>query len=224
MSHVIGYARVSTREQNPEAQEAELRAAGAARVYVDRGESSRFEDRPQWIACLDHLMAGDTLVIRALDRIAGSELMAIEIIRDLGRRGVRIKSLTEPFLDVDTSTPMGEAIVGIMAVLAQLRISTIRENTRRGLAHARAQGRVGGRPSVMTTERTEAAAKMRAEGQSIAHIAKVLGVGSSSVSRALARVEEERAAFTSIVDGVLSEHVPDEAPLDGSDHSSPSPR
>lgn len=224
MSHVIGYARVSTREQNPEAQEAELRAAGAARVYVDRGESSRFEDRPQWIACLDHLMEGDTLVIRALDRIAGSELMAIEIIRDLGRRGVRIKSLTEPFLDVDTSTPMGEAIVGIMAVLAQLRISTIRENTRRGLAHARAQGRVGGRPSVMTVERTEAAVKMRAEGQSIAHIAKVLGVGSSSVSRALARVEDERAAFTSIVDGVLSEHVPDEAPLDGSDHSSPSPR
>lgn len=224
MSHVIGYARVSTREQNPEAQEAELRAAGAARVYVDRGESSRFEDRPQWLACLDHLMAGDTLVIRALDRIAGSELMAIEIIRDLGRRGVRIKSLTEPFLDVDTSTPMGEAIVGIMAVLAQLRISTIRENTRRGLAHARAQGRVGGRPSVMTAERTETAVKMRAEGQSIARIAKVLGVGSSSVSRALARVEEERAAFASIVDGVLSKHVPDEAPLDGSDHSSPSPR
>lgn len=224
MSHVIGYARVSTREQNPEAQEAELRAAGAARVYVDHGESSRFEDRPQWTACLDHLMAGDTLVIRALDRIAGSELMAIEIIRDLGRRGVRIKSLTEPFLDVDTSTPMGEAIVGIMAVLAQLRISTIRENTRRGLAHARAQGRVGGRPSVMTVERTEAAVKMRAEGQNIAHIAKVLGVGSSSVSRALARVEEERAAFTSIVDGVLSEHVPDEAPLNGSGQTSASPR
>lgn len=216
MSHVIGYARVSTREQNPEAQEAELRAAGAARVYVDHGESSRFEDRPQWIACLDHLMEGDTLVIRALDRIAGSELMAIEIIRDLGRRGVRIKSLTEPFLDVDTSTPMGEAI---MAVLAQLRISTIRENTRRGLAHARAQGRVGGRPSVMTVERTEAAVRMRAEGQSIAHIAKVLGVGTSSVSRALARVEDERAAFTSIVDGVLSESAPE-----GSDHSSPSPR
>lgn len=219
MSHVIGYARVSTREQNPEAQEAELRAAGAARVYVDHGESSRFEDRPQWIACLDHLMDGDTLIIRALDRIAGSELMAIEIIRDLGRRGVRIKSLTEPFLDVDTSTPMGEAIVGIMAVLAQLRISTIRENTRRGLAHARAQGRVGGRPSVMTVERTEAAVRMRAEGQSIAHIAKVLGVGTSSVSRALARVEDERAAFTSIVDGVLSESAPE-----GSDHSSPSPR
>lgn len=189
--NVVGYARVSTREQNPEAQEAELRAAGAGRVFVDRGESSRVSDRPQWVACLDYLREGDTLVIRALDRIAGSELMAIELIRDLGRRGIRLRSLTEPFLDVDTSTPMGEAIVGIMAVLAQLRVSTIRENTRRGLAHARAQGRVGGRPSVMTPERVAAAVQMRAARQSIAQIARTLGVGASSVSRALAKYDEQ---------------------------------
>jgi DNA invertase Pin-like site-specific DNA recombinase len=149
MSNVVGYARVSTREQNPAAQEAELREVGVLRVFVDHGESSRVTERPQWNACLDYLREGDTLVIRALDRIAGTEQIAIELIRDLGTRGVRLRSLTEPFLDVDTSTPMGEAIVGIMAVLAQLRVSTIRENTRRGLAHARSQGRVGGRPSVM---------------------------------------------------------------------------
>ena len=83
------------------------------------------------------MQPGDTLVIRALDRVAGEERMAIEIIRELGERGVRIKSLTEPFLDVDISRPMGEAIVGIMAVMAQLRVSMIRENTKRGLAHAR---------------------------------------------------------------------------------------
>lgn len=189
VSTVVGYARVSTREQNPQAQEAELRAVGAARVFVDQGESSRIVERPQWGACLDYLRAGDTLVIRALDRVAGTEQMAIELIRDLGRRGIRLRSLTEPFLDVDTSTPMGEAIVGIMAVLAQLRVATIRENTRRGLAHARSQGRVGGRPSVMTPERTEQAMEMRAKGASVAHIAKVLGVGSSSVSRALLRHE-----------------------------------
>ncbi|WP_028471516.1 recombinase family protein [Nocardioides alkalitolerans] len=191
MSNVVGYARVSTREQSPEAQEAELRAAGAVRVFVDHGESSRIADRPQWKACGDYLRPGDTLVIRALDRIAGTEQMAIELIRDLGRRGVRLRSLTEPFLDVDTSTPMGEAIVGIMAVLAQLRVATIRENTRRGLAHARAQGRVGGRPSVMTPERTAAAVRLRQDGHSIQHIATVLGVGKSSVARALARNEDD---------------------------------
>ena len=193
MSNIIGYARVSTREQNPDAQAAELREAGAVRVFVDHGESSRITDRPQWQACLDYLRPGDMLVIRALDRVAGTEQMAIEIIRDLGRRGVRLKSLTEPFLDVDTSTPMGEAIVGIMAVLAQLRVATIRENTRRGLAHARAQGRVGGRPSVMTPERVSAAVRMRADNKSIQHIAAVLGVGKSSVARALAKVDEEPA-------------------------------
>lgn len=185
MGHVIGYARVSTREQDSQAQEAELRAAGAVRVFVDHGQSSRTADRPQWAACLAQLLPGDTLVIRALDRIAGTEVIAIETIRDLGSRGVRLRSLTEPFLDVDTSTPMGEAIVGIMAVLAQLRVATIRENTARGLAYARAQGRIGGRPTVMTPDRLDAARAMRSQGASYAAIGRALDVGSSSVRRAL---------------------------------------
>lgn len=192
--NVVGYARVSTREQNPAAQEAELRAAGASRVFVDRGESSRVADRPQWLACLDYLRTGDTLVIRALDRVAGSEVMAIEVIRDLAGRGVRLRSLTEPFLDVDTSTPMGEAIVGIMAVLAQLRVSTIRENTRRGLAHARSEGRVGGRPSVMTPERIATAVTMRDNGANVSQIARTFGVGASSVSRAFAKYDADQGA------------------------------
>ena len=186
---IVGYARVSTREQNPAAQEAELRAAGAERVFVDHGESSRAADRPQWLACRDYLRPGDTLVFRALDRLAGSEVMAIEIVHDLIGQGVSIKSLTEPALSIDTSSPMGQAIVGIMAVFAQLRVDTIRENTRRGLAYARAQGRVGGRPTVMGSERIDAALRMKAQGQSNAHIATVLGVSTSSVRRALARAQ-----------------------------------
>lgn len=161
---LIGYARVSTREQNPEAQEAELRAAGAEKIFVDHGESSRIASRPQWEACLEYMRSGDTLVIRALDRIAGTERMAIEMIRELGERGIKLHSLTEPFLDIDASTPMGEAIIGIMAVLAQLRVSAIRENTRRGLEHARAQGKIGGRPTVMTKDRIDTAKSLRAEG------------------------------------------------------------
>ena len=182
---VIGYARVSTREQNPQAQAAELRAAGAEQVFTDRGESSREAARPQWLACKAQLQPGDTLVIRALDRVAGEERMAIEIIRELGERGVRIKSLTEPFLDVDISTPMGEAIVGLLAVMAQLRVSMIRENTNRGLAHARAQGRVGGRPRVMDADRTATARQLREEGKSYAQIGKILGVSAASIYRSL---------------------------------------
>ena len=139
--------------------------------------------RSGWRAWI--ISGGGTLVICALGRVAGTERMAIETIRDLGQRGVRLKSLSEPFLDVDTSTPMGEAIVGIMAVMAQLRVSTIRENTMRGLAHARSQGRVGGRPTVMTDARIETAVKLRQEGKTLVQIAEVLGVGKSSVARAL---------------------------------------
>lgn len=98
---------------------------------------------------------------------------------------MRIKSLTEPFLELDISTPMGEAIVGIMAVMAQLRVSMIRENTRRGLAHARAQGKVGGRPRVMDADRTATARQLREDGKSYAQIAKVLGISAASVYRAL---------------------------------------
>jgi DNA invertase Pin-like site-specific DNA recombinase len=188
MSNVVGYARVSRHDQSPAAQEAELRAAGAGRVFVDHGESSRIKERPRWLACLDYLRPGDTLLVRRLDRIAGSEKMAIETINELHERGVNIKSLTEP--DIDTTTPMGRALFGIVAVFAQLRVDTIRDNTKRGLAHAKSQGRVGGRPSVMTPERTAAAVRMQEQGQSIAHIARVLGVGASSVSRALAKVDE----------------------------------
>lgn len=183
MSAVIGYARVSTREQNPAAQESELLAAGASRVFTDHGESSKVRDRPQWLACLDYLREGDTLIVRRLDRIAGSEKMAIETINELQERGIDIKSLTEP--DIDTTTPMGRALFGIVAVFAQLRVDTIRENTRRGLDHARAKGRVGGRPTVMTPERIQEAQRMRSEGKTIAEIAGILGVGTSSVSRAL---------------------------------------
>ena len=182
---VIGYARVSTRDQEPGSQESDLARAGAVRVFVDHGESSRVRDRPQWVACLDYLRDGDTLVVRALDRLAGTTTMAIETITELHERGVNIKSLTEP--DIDTTTAMGRALFGIVAVFAQLRVDTIRENTRRGLEHARAQGRLGGRPTVMTPERVTAAVQMRDAGSSVSAIARALGVGASSVARALTR-------------------------------------
>ena len=188
---VVGYARVSTRDQEPGSQERDLIAAGAVRVFVDHGESSRVRDRPQWVACLDYLRAGDTLVVRALDRLAGTTTMAIETISELADRGVNIKSLTEP--DIDTTTPMGRALFGIVAVFAQLRVDTIRENTRRGLEHARAQGRIGGRPTVMTADRVTAAVQMRDAGSSVSAIARALGVGASSVTRALTRHDDAGA-------------------------------
>ncbi|PPF66164.1 hypothetical protein C5C18_11845 [Rathayibacter tritici] len=198
MGSMVGYARVSRRDQNLAAQEADLHAAGAVRVFVDQGEASRMADRPQWLACLDFLRDGDTLLVSRLDRLGGTERIVIGAINDLERRGVNIKSLTEPM--IDTTSPMGRALFGIVAVFVQLRVDTIRENTRLGLDQARAQGRVGGRPTVMTSARLREARRMRDADHSIAQIADVLGVGKSSVARALAKVpaapaDTERRVF-----------------------------
>lgn len=193
MGNLIGYARVSTGEQSSASQEAELRDAGCVRVFVDRGESIRAADRPEWGACLDYLRPGDTLAVRALDRIAASEVVVIEILNELGRRGVSIKSLTEPPLNIDVSTTMGKAIVGIMSVLVQLRVDAIRENTHSGLAFARSQGRVGGRPPAMTDEKLRIAIRMSDEGKGHRTIAQMIGVGKSTVTRHLDRARVARA-------------------------------
>lgn len=179
---IIGYARVSTRDQDPQYQEHALRDGGAARVFTDHGDSSRVRDRPQWLACLDHMREGDTLLVHRLDRVSG-EWHLFQLINDLGERGINIRSLTEP--EIDTTTPMGKAFYGIVAVFAQLRIDTIRENTMAGLAHARSEGRIGGRPTVMTPERVKTALLLHEAGQNKTQIGKVLGVSRMAVARAL---------------------------------------
>ena len=93
---------------------------------------------------------------------------------------------------IDTTTPMGRALYGIVAVFAQLRVDTIRDNTQRGLDYARSQGRVGGRPSVMTPERIATAERMRDDHQGWESIGRVLGVGASSVRRALALTDARK--------------------------------
>lgn len=191
VGNLIGYARVSTRDQDPGMQEDALERAGALRVFTDRGESSRRADRPEWRACMDYLRPGDTLLVYRLDRIAGSEKHLIEILNELGEREVDIRSLTEP--EIDTTTPMGRALFGIVAVFAQLRVDTIRQNTLDGLARARAQGRVGGRPVVMTPERVDQARRMNADGLAQREIARILGVSRSSVQRALASEGTDRS-------------------------------
>lgn len=183
MTNIVGYARVSRREQNPVAQEAELRAAGASRVFVDHGESSRVAARPQWLACLDYLRPGDTLMVRRLDRLGGSERIILDTLNELRERDIDIRSLTEPA--IDTTTPMGRALFGIVAVFAELRVDTIRENTIRGLEHARAQGKPIGRPAKLNRDQLVELRRLREEDQaSFARIARVLGVSKTTAQRA----------------------------------------
>lgn len=178
---IIGYARVSTREQTLASQEAKLREAGAERLFVDHGESSRRASRPGWDECRRYLRRGDVLMVTSLDRLAGTTTMALEIISRLGDDGVELKSLSEPA--IDTTTPMGRALFGIVAVFEQLRVDMIRDATRRGLAYARTQGRIGGRPPVVDEDMRELIMTLRAAGWSHARIAKRAGVSASTVRR-----------------------------------------
>lgn len=185
----IGYTRVSTRGQNADSQIARLEAAGCERIFVDVGHSSRAASRPEWDRCRELQRAGDRLTIPALDRVAGTDTIALSVMRDHAERSVKFRSLDEPWMDIDPTTAMGEAMLKIMATLAHLRVELIRENTRRGVEFARSQGRVGGRPTVMTPERIDMARQMRENDPPMSYdkIAEALGVGRNSVIRALSK-------------------------------------
>ncbi|SDY94844.1 Site-specific DNA recombinase [Modestobacter sp. DSM 44400] len=180
---MTGYARVSTFEQDPALQHDALTAAGAVRVFTDYA-SGATAARPQLIACLDFLRPEDTLAVWRIDRLGRSVADLTTIVNDLGRRGIQFRSLTEA---IDTTTIGGELVFHIFAAVAQMERRLISERTRAGLAAARARGRAGGRPTVMTPDRLTAAHAMRAQGMTLIQIAATLGVGRSSLVRALAQ-------------------------------------
>lgn len=180
---LIGYARVSTADQEPAAQVAALRAAGCTRIYVEHA-SATTAHRPELHAALEVAREGDTFAVWRLDRLARSLTDLVQQIETLGRRGIEFRSLTEA---LDTTTPSGRLLFHVSASFAQYEREIIRERTMAGLHTARAAGRVGGRPSVMSDERTATARQLLDAGQSVAAIARTLGVGASSVRRALAR-------------------------------------
>lgn len=179
---LIGYARVSTRHQDPAAQVRQLKAAGCSRVFVDDGLSSTRRDRPEFLRALDLCRPGDTLTVCRLDRLGGDVGHLLELAADLEERGVRLWSLSE---GLDSRTPMGRAQFGMFAVLAQLRIELIREAVSDGLARARAEGRTGGRPPVLSPEQLTAARQLIASGQTKSSVARSLGVGRATLYRAL---------------------------------------
>jgi DNA invertase Pin-like site-specific DNA recombinase len=138
----IGYARVSTDDQNLDLQQDALCQARVDKSYEDNA-SGKSLDRPQLAECLRSLRKGDTLIVWRLDRLGRSVKDLVALINELRERGVEFVSLTEA---IDTTTPMGSFIFHITAALAELERSIIRERTRAGLVSARARGRKGGRP------------------------------------------------------------------------------
>jgi DNA invertase Pin-like site-specific DNA recombinase len=182
VGNLIGYARVSTTEQNPTLQLDALQAAGCERVFTEEA-SGAVAERPELVRALDHLRPGDTLVVWKLDRLGRSLRHLIDTVRELEDRGVGFRSLQE---QVDTTTPGGRLVFHVFGALAEFERDLIRERTHAGLAAARARGRRGGRPTVMTPEKLKAARQLYdARQHTIAEIAATLGVSRASIYRSL---------------------------------------
>jgi DNA invertase Pin-like site-specific DNA recombinase len=180
---IIGYARVSTADQNPQLQLDALKGAGVARIFTDHGVSGSTVSRPQLDACLDHLREGDVLTVWKLDRLGRNTQHVLAVVDELTSRGIGFRSITE---GVHTDGPMGKAMLTIMAAFAQLERDTMIERTRAGLAAAAANGRKGGRPRKVDAADAAKARSLRDKGITATDIAKMLGVSRATIYRYLA--------------------------------------
>ena len=171
---LVGYARVSTREERQvlDRQVDALTKAGCEKIF-DVRLSGVQADRPGLAACLGYLRAGDVLTVLDLDRLGRRARDLIGLIEDLEKKGIAFKALNSP---MDTTTPAGRAFLQIQAAFAEMERNLIRQRVNEGLTAARARGRQGGRPRVMTPERLRFAQHLMADKtRTIPQICRELG-------------------------------------------------
>ncbi len=180
-NETLGYARVSTTDQDPQLQLDALAAVGCDRVYTDHA-SGAAAARPELDRLLDRARDGDTIVVWRLDRLGRSTRHLIELVAQLEERGIGLRSLNE---QIDTTTANGRLIFTIFAALAEFERGLLSERTRAGLAAARAKGRTGGRPRMLTPQARQTAIDLRDTGRGVAEIAETLRVSRATVYRAL---------------------------------------
>jgi DNA invertase Pin-like site-specific DNA recombinase len=177
---LIGYARVSTQDQNPALQLDALKAAGCEKLFVEKASGAQ-RDRPELLAALDYLRAGDSLVVWKLDRLARSLKQLIETVELLESRSIGLRSLTEA---IDTTTAGGKLVFHVFGALAEFERSIIRERTKAGLDAARARGKKGGRPPALAAKDLAAAKAMLSDPEiTMEEVAKRLKVAPSTLYR-----------------------------------------
>ncbi|MGY2733830.1 recombinase family protein [Sphingomonas sp. UYP23] len=177
---MIGYARVSTTDQDLTLQTDALEKAGCEKLFTDKASGAK-ADRPGLAEALHFARSGDTLMIWKLDRLGRSIRGLIELAAGLSARKVDFRSLTDGF---DTATPSGRLLFYILASVAEMERELIKERTLAGLAAARARGgNGGGRKSAMTPDKLDSARKLLAAGDKPVKVAKLLRVGLSTFYR-----------------------------------------
>jgi DNA invertase Pin-like site-specific DNA recombinase len=176
----IGYARVSTDDQNLDLQRDALQKAGCEQIYTDRVSGTKAE-RKGLTDALSHLRAGDTLVVWRLDRLGRSLRHLIDTVTDLQERGIGFKSLQE---SIDTTTSGGKLVFHIFAALAEFESQIIKERTQAGLTAARARGKTGGRPKALTEKQVQMLNNLAADrSNSIEDICRTLGISRTTYYR-----------------------------------------
>lgn len=195
---LIGYARVSTEDQDLSLQMDALAKAGVdpGRVYKEKASGAN-EDRPAFIACFKALRAGDTLVVWKLDRLGRNLGRLIQTIDRLKAKGAHLRVLTE---SIDTTTSIGVLMFHIIGAFAEFERNQGIERTRAGLAAAKARGRVGGRRRQITPEQVEELQRLTrdeaegGEGVPVREAAKRIGISASAAYGELRRIAEEAGA------------------------------
>jgi len=176
---LIGYARVSTQDQNLELQREALTKAGCQKIFEDKVSGKRTE-RPGLTKAFEMLREGDTLVVWKLDRLGRSVKQLVDLVGELRKQGIQFKSLTDA---IDTGTPSGRFFFHVMASLAEMERELTVERTRAGLEIARQLGRKGGRKPKMTDSKIESARKLLASGIPPRDVARNLGVSIPTLYR-----------------------------------------
>jgi len=190
----IGYARVSTQEQDNAAQIAALKEAGCKRIFEEKATGGRWE-RPELHRLLDQLREGDALVVWKLDRLSRSLKDVLSLMEKVEMAGAGFLSLTEA---IDTTTPSGRMMMQIVGSFAEFERAMLRERTRNGLSAARAEGRVGGRRPKLTSGQEREILTMIGSGQkTAADAARLFKVHPSTVGRLLTRSKLQKASPSS---------------------------
>lgn len=178
---LIGYARVSTQDQDLSLQLDALKEAGCKKVYTEKASGAK-TDRPELAAALEYMREGDTLVIWKLDRLARSLRQLIDTVEDMNARGVGLRSVTEA---IDTGSAGGKLVFHIFAALAEFERSIIQERTQAGLKAARSRGRTGGRPRALSEGDLKVAKALVLDPDiTMDEVAKRLGVSVATLYRA----------------------------------------
>lgn len=181
----LGYARVSTDEQDEALQVQALEAAGIDALFIDHGVSGAKTSRPRLDAMLAQVTSGDTIVVYSLSRLSRGMTHLLELADRFERDGISLVSLTE---QIDTTTAMGTFTFRLLAALAAMERDLLIERTQAGLAAARAKGRYGGRPAALTADQKRHAQLLAGGGVRAEEIAASLKVSRATVYRALAEV------------------------------------